>query len=451
MKRTPWLVVLGLLLATAGATTPAQGQVWKKIKEKAKQKIEQKVEATSDTAMDKALSATENAVKCVFNDKTCIKKAQDAGQQVVVTDKNGAPLSAERQAAAIAAAGGQPQGAVEEKAAPSSPNPGEGAWANYDFVPGERVIWKEDFASEKVGNFPRRLEFVDGAAEVVTWNGGKWLRVSDQPAIVAIPLPEVLPERFTLEFQMTAPWWGAEVWGGPGDGNPKDRNNSSTRTGIVIGCCEVGLSAHRNGAKSTMDIRDRFKPVLGEKGIDGHLFNFRLAMDGSYGKLYVEDQRIGNLPVSTWMRGNKIYFYMRPSKENPVMLSNISVNAGGTPMYEAIMQNGRFATQGILFDVDSDRLRPESTPTLNEIADMMKSHADLKILVEGHTDNSGDAAHNQTLSEQRAASVVKYLTAKGGVDAGRLTSKGFGPTKPAKPNDTQEGRAANRRVELVKQ
>jgi len=150
------------------------------------------------------------------------------------------------------------------------------------------------------------------------------------------------------------------------------------------------------------------------------------------------------------MRGNKLYVWLRPSRENPVMFGNISINAGGTPMYEAIMQNGRFATQGILFDVDSDRIRPESTPTLNEIADMMKAHTDLKILVEGHTDNTGDAAHNQTLSEQRAASVVKYLSTKGGIDASRLSSKGFGPTKPAKPNDTPEGRQANRRVELVK-
>ncbi len=448
MRRTPWLVVLGLLLATAGAASPAQGQIWKKIKDKAKEKVEQKIEANSDTAVDKALTATENAVKCVFSDKLCIKKAQDAGQQVVVTDKDGKPLPAEQQAAVLASTGGGQQ--PGEKAAPASPNPGEGAWANYDFVPGERVIYKEDFESERVGNFPRRLEFVDGNAEIVTWNGGKWLRVADNPATVAIPLPEVLPERFTIEFQVTLPWWGFEMWGGPGDGSPKDHGNTGTKTYLQLGCCEVGLVTPRDGPKSAQDVRDRFQAILGEKGIDGHLFNVRVQADGKYMKLYLEDQRIANLPAADWMRGNKLYVSMRPSTENPVMFGNISVNAGGTPMYEAIMQNGRFATQGILFDVDSDRIRPESTPTLNEIVDMMKNHTDLKILVEGHTDNTGDAAHNQTLSEQRAASVVKYLTTKGGIDASRLQSKGFGATKPAKPNDTPEGRQANRRVELVK-
>lgn len=439
MKRTPWIVALGVLLATAAAAPPAQGQIWKKIKDKAKEKIEQKVEASSDTVMDKSLDVAANAVRCVVSDKACIKKAQNAGQQVVVTDKSGTPLPAAQQPAATA-----------DKAAPSSPNPGEGAWANYDFVPGERILYKEDFTNERVGNFPRRLEFVDGNAEVVTWNGGKWVRVGED-AIFAIPLPEVLPERFTIEFQITLPWWGFEMWGGPGDGDPKGRAYNGKYTYIMLGCCEVGLVTPRNGPKSTIDARPKFEDVLGDKSIDGHLFNVRIQGDGAYLKLYLEDKRLGNLPNATFLRGNKLYVYARSSRENPVMFGNISVNAGGTPMYEAIMQNGRFATQGILFDVDSDRIRPESTPTLNEIADMLKAHADLKILIEGHTDNTGDAAHNQTLSDGRAAAVKTYLSTKGGVDASRLSSQGFGATKPTKPNDTPEGRQANRRVELVKQ
>jgi len=447
MQRTRWLALLGLLAAVAASAGPAEGQIWKKVKEKAKQKIEKKVDATSDTAMDKALDVTETTIKCVFSDKACIRKAQDAGQQVVVTDAKGKPLAPDKQEAVLAAAGGA-GGGMAEKAAPPSPNPGEGAWANYDFVPGERVMWKEDFSSERVGNFPRRLEFIQGSGEVVTWSGAKWLRVSGEEAIFAIPLPEKLPDRFTMEFQVTLPWWGMEIWGGPGDGDPKDRSNQGKRSYILLSCCEVGLVTPRDGPKSTVDARQQFD--YGAKGIDGTLTNVRIQGDGAYLKMYLEEKRLGNLPNGTFLRGNKLYVSIRPSKENPVMFSNISVNAGGTPMYEAIMQNGRFATQGILFDVDSDRIRPESTPTLNEIADMMKEHTDLKILVEGHTDNTGDAAHNQTLSQQRAASVVQYLTTKGAIDAGRLQSKGFGATKPAKPNDTQEGRQANRRVELVK-
>jgi outer membrane protein OmpA-like peptidoglycan-associated protein len=361
-----------------------------------------------------------------------------------IGDKKDAPKAAEAAKAA-----------TEEKDAPKGPastsaDPGEGAWANYDFVPGERVLFKEDFSGDRVGNFPKRFEFVDGAAEVVTWNGGKWLRAKDQAAIFGIPLPEVLPERFTIEFQMTMPWWGAAMWGGPGDGNPRDHGNTALHTWVVLGCCEVGFKTPRDGPESTTDARPRFASVLGEQGIDGHLFNVRIQADGKYMKLYLEDQRLANLPAADFMRGNKLYVSMRPSNENPVMFGNLSVNAGGREMYDALMADGRVVTQGILFDVDSDRIRPESTPTLNEIADMLKNHGDLRIRIEGHTDNTGEAAHNQTLSDQRAAAVKTYLSTKAGISASRLESQGFGPTRPAKPNETPEGRQANRRVELVK-
>ena len=81
---------------------------------------------------------------------------------------------------------------------------------------------------------------------------------------------------------------------------------------------------------------------------------------------------------------------------------------------------------------------------------MLKAHPDLKLTIEGHTDNVGDAAANQTLSEQRAAAVAQYLETTYQIDASRLATKGYGATKPVASNDTPEGRQQNRRVELVK-
>lgn len=82
---------------------------------------------------------------------------------------------------------------------------------------------------------------------------------------------------------------------------------------------------------------------------------------------------------------------------------------------------------------------------------MLKAHPDLTLLIEGHTDNVGSADSNQTLSEKRAAAVRQYLIDTYGIDAARLTSQGFGASRPAASNDTPEGRQQNRRVELVKQ
>jgi len=101
------------------------------------------------------------------------------------------------------------------------------------------------------------------------------------------------------------------------------------------------------------------------------------------------------------------------------------------------------------FDTDKTALRAEAQPVVDEILKLMRADPGLKLTVEGHTDNAGTPAHNQTLSEGRAASVVAALKAKG-IAADRIQSRGFGQDKPIASNDTEEGRAKNRRVELVK-
>jgi OmpA-OmpF porin, OOP family len=88
---------------------------------------------------------------------------------------------------------------------------------------------------------------------------------------------------------------------------------------------------------------------------------------------------------------------------------------------------------------------------LNEIAATLEKSGDLKILIEGHTDNVGAAASNLALSDARAAAVKTALVSEYGADGARITTKGFGDTKPAAPNATAAGRAQNRRVEVVKQ
>ena len=106
-------------------------------------------------------------------------------------------------------------------------------------------------------------------------------------------------------------------------------------------------------------------------------------------------------------------------------------------------------SETIQFEFSSSRISGDSTALVDEIADAIRKHPEIKKLrVEGHTDNTGDAPHNLRLSKKRAAAVVKYLVGKG-VDASRLVAAGFGQTKPIAKNDTEEGRAQNRRVAFV--
>ena len=114
------------------------------------------------------------------------------------------------------------------------------------------------------------------------------------------------------------------------------------------------------------------------------------------------------------------------------------------------MAKGRWATQGILFATGKSDLQPESTPVLKDIAATLKKHPDLKILIEGHTDNVGSAASNLTLSDARAAAVKAALVGQYGIAADRISTKGLGDTQPSTSNATATGRAQNRRVEVVK-
>jgi outer membrane protein OmpA-like peptidoglycan-associated protein len=127
----------------------------------------------------------------------------------------------------------------------------------------------------------------------------------------------------------------------------------------------------------------------------------------------------------------------------------VTVNAAA--MAREINATGRVALYGISFDTGMAIIKPESEATLGEIAKLMKEDPKLNLYVVGHTDNVGAFEQNLALSDRRAAAVVESLTKRFGVAASRLRAMGVGPVAPVAPNVTDDGRAKNRRVELVRQ
>jgi outer membrane protein OmpA-like peptidoglycan-associated protein len=133
--------------------------------------------------------------------------------------------------------------------------------------------------------------------------------------------------------------------------------------------------------------------------------------------------------------------------ERQAMQQDVVMDAAG--MASGLDTNGSISLYGIYFDTAKSELKPESEPSLSEIAKLLKANARLKVAVVGHTDMVGDPAANLKLSQARAQSVVNALTAKYGIAGSRLTAFGAGPYAPVASNKTDEGRTKNRRVELV--
>jgi len=145
--------------------------------------------------------------------------------------------------------------------------------------------------------------------------------------------------------------------------------------------------------------------------------------------------------------GNGLYFVYIIEKES----MNQDVVADASSMANSIKETGKVAVYGIYFDTGKSVLKPESKGTLEEISKLLKADPNLKLYVVGHTDNTGTYDANMKLSNERASSVVNALVSQHSVSAASLKACGSGPISPVATNDTEEGKALNRRVELVKQ
>jgi outer membrane protein OmpA-like peptidoglycan-associated protein len=178
--------------------------------------------------------------------------------------------------------------------------------------------------------------------------------------------------------------------------------------------------------------------------------NFETALKQAGMKIVYEDSP-GTITANKgdtwyWLQNSGSYYYQTLLTVKGMQQE---VTADASSIADELSKSGHIALYGIHFETGKATILPDSESVLSEVAKMLQQNADVKVSVEGHTDNVGAAASNQSLSEKRAQAVVAWLTSHG-IDAARLKAKGWGASKPVEDNGTEDGRAKNRRVELVK-
>ena len=126
----------------------------------------------------------------------------------------------------------------------------------------------------------------------------------------------------------------------------------------------------------------------------------------------------------------------------------VQTSAAMSAVEKQIMEKGR-VTLNVEFDFNKAIIKKKYHDEIGKLAEVMKKYPDLKIVIEGHTDNTGELTYNEKLSQRRADAVKQYLVEKFGIEASRLSAKGYGEVRPIKSNVTKEGRQKNRRVEAA--
>lgn len=428
------IAVLASLTTATVCITPAEAQFGKRLKERLKKNAE-------DKAIDKAVDKENDAIDAA----TTGEAEGDTARATAAPTDPGSTAPADAAAPPSSAAGSNAAAAATTGATASASPTDKKVWANYDFVPGQKTLYFSDFTDDQVGNFPQRLEYKTGTMEIVEFEGGQRALKASSPSEFYIPLPAVLPDRYTIELDVinrgtkrvganTVEVSGAETF--------SDQNT------IRVGWGHGGLETSGGGLQSNW---------VAAKDADvarylGHPAGFKLLGDGKYLKIYADEKRLANIPNATFTRGKKVLVKLegRDDEQDAAYITRIRVAESEKTIYDALSSAGRWTTQGILFDTGKSDIKPESTPTLKQIAAALKEHPELKVEIQGHTDNVGKADANLKLSQSRADAVKKVLAAEYGVKADQLTAKGYGDTKASADNKTAEGRANNRRVELVK-
>jgi len=335
-----------------------------------------------------------------------------------------------------------------------------GVYSNFTFVPGNKLLFYDDFATDAIGDFPANWE-TGGSGEVVTVSDSEfnWLSLSRRSGYLPT-MPNKLPENFTMEFDMINHGYDA--------GAPISRisfvfmtrkaygaGSGGTRAGIDILLSYSGFKVE-NVYNFGGDVEIGVGSAI-DRNFPEYLNNtvhISIAVNNKRLRMWVNEEKLVDSP-NVLQANIGDYFLIQASdvltdKGHFVGISNFKIAEAEEDLRSLLLKNGKFSTTGIYFDTSTWTIKNESYGIIKEIATMLQENPDIKVTIVGHTDNVGKDDYNQMLSENRAEAVKQMLTEEFGIAENRLQTQGKGETEPLNGNTTENEKANNRRVEFIK-
>ncbi len=320
------------------------------------------------------------------------------------------------------------------------------------------VIFQDDFASTPNGSLPAKMTSNSGG-EVVTFDGQKGFRF--YPNSNVLLSTGALPENFALEFDLTLNNVPASLYKTSfnvylqdmkilKEGDPKNK----------YGAIGFSLWGDKNehqidlfNKKAAYEIKEKIPYNITNNVLD-RTSQWILLKQGDRLRLFINGEKIADSPaLLEGVKVNHVNLRLTGTKKEEdrlFVISNVKITAIEKDLRAQWEGDGAFSTSEIYFATGSATIQPESTGALQQIANILNEDRSAGIQIVGHTDNTGNAASNQKLSEQRAQSVKNYLNKNFGIDNSRMSTSGKGQTRPFADNSTAEGKAQNRRVEFIK-
>ena len=419
-----------LLLAAFFICFNANSQVLKRLGERAKQKVENvagnKVDKTIDEAVDGKKKTPVN--------KT-VETETDAADQTTATTTATANTTLK-------------------------------AYSKYDFVPGEKTIAFDNFERVNIGDFPTNWN-TDASGEVVTLSGreGKWLKINTGGEYFA-EFINGIPENSTIEFDLGSSnnysWGSSSMYLYIASLEDKNRFNNTGYYGKYLSFELHPMLGEQNkmggvhfttgNSTSKIDNRSNIKNWDNQNNLFAHVSLWR---QGQRLRMYVNGDKVADLPRAFDADGkySDLIFHtnaIQQTKGDYLVISNIRLATGAPDTRNKLISEGKWVTTGILFDVNSDKIKSESYGTLKEIAGVLTENPTIKVKIVGHTDSDGDDNANLELSKKRSTAVKAALVKEFGINEANLETDGKGESVPVDKNTTSEGKANNRRVEFVK-